>query len=220
MRAFAAARMSGLPVGGDAARDAARRELERPEYHRDDRGLVQRALHWLGERLGALFGGGTGNHAILLLLALVAAVALVLVIRAGVPARRRARRGDPPDAIDLLAAADSRDHRRAALQCEREGRRADALREWLRAAVATIEERGVLPPRPGRTGAATAREAGPALPVAAAALTAAMTAFEQVWFGGRPATDDDVSRARGAADAVGSARIVTHDVPAGFAAPW
>ena len=46
----------------------------------------------------------------------------------------------------------------------------------------------MLPPRPGRTGAATAREAGPLLPAAAADLAAATAAFDEVWFGGRAAT--------------------------------
>ena len=65
----------------------------------------------------------------------------------------------------------------------------------------------MLPPRPGRTGAATAFEAGPLLPVAADDLAAAMRAFDQVWFGGRPATDADVALGRSAADGVG---VVAH----------
>jgi hypothetical protein len=85
--------------------------------------------------------------------------------------------------------------------------------------VATIEERGVLPPRAGRTGAATAREAGPQLPAAAEQLRAATAAFDEVWFGGRPATDADVADARAAADAVVSARIVSAAAEPGLAVP-
>jgi hypothetical protein len=114
----------------------------------------------------------------------------------------------------------ARDHRRSARQFAADGRRAEALREWLRAAVQTIEDRGVLPPRPGRTGAAVAREAGPLLPAAAADLAATTTAFDEVWFGGRAATDADVARAEAAADAVLSARVGTGTpAPAGLAVP-
>ena len=62
------------------------------------------------------------------------------------------------------------------------------------------------PPRPGRTGAATAREAGAAAARAADELAAATAAFDEVWFGGRAATAADVARARAAADAVARAR--------------
>jgi Domain of unknown function (DUF4129) len=193
------------PVGGDAAQKAARAELEHGEYHRDDPGLVSRVLHWFGRRLDDVFNSGGSSHGLLLVLVVVAAVAIVFAIRAGVPSRSP-RLGHAAD-IDPLATVAARDHRRIAAQLTAEGRRAEALREWLRAAVATIEERGVLPPRPGRTGAATAREAGALLPTAAADLEAAMRAFDEVWFGGREATDHDVARAERAAEGVQSARI-------------
>jgi hypothetical protein len=87
--------------------------------------------------------------------------------------------------------------------------------------VQTIEDRGVLAPRPGRTGAATAREAGPVLPAAADALRMAVTAFDEVWFGGRAATDADVTVAQTAADAVLAARIESLSAPLGrYALPW
>lgn len=194
------------PVGGAAARRAARAVLRRAEYHRDDPGPVTRALHWIGRQLSKLLGGGGGGtHAILLVVLVLAVVALVFAIRAGV-ARRTAHAQRAPE-VDLLEASTARDHRRTAMRLTDEGRHAEALREWLRAAVATIAERGVLPPRPGRTGAATAREAGPLLPAAAAELSAAMQAFDEVWFGARAADDQDVRVARAAADAVESARI-------------
>lgn len=193
------------PVGGDAARRAAKAELAHREYHRDDPGLLARITHWVERRLADLLSGSGGTHALLLVLVVAAVIVVVLAVRAGAPARRH--QGDAADGLDPLAPVAARDHRRIAAQLTADGRRAEALREWLRAAVAAIEERGVLPPRPGRTGAATAREAGPLLPAAAPDLAAATQAFDEVWFGGRPATDADVAHARAAADAVQSTRL-------------
>lgn len=208
----------GNPVGGDAARNAATAELRRSEYHREQ-GYVSRVLHWIGDKLNSLFSGGSSaDHAMLLFAVIVLVVAIVLAVRAGAP--RRVTR-HPVDGDDPLAPVAARDHRRLAQQYTAEGRRAEALREWLRAAVQSIEDRGVLPPRPGRTGAATAREAGPALPAAAEALAAATAAFDEVWFGGRAASDADVEHGRAAADGAASSRIVaTTSTPTGIAVPW
>jgi hypothetical protein len=209
--------VSAGPVSGDAAQRAARSELDHREYHADDPGLTSRALHWIGRHLADLFHGGGGSHALLLAFVAIAAVLIIFAVRAGLP--QRAAHPDAATGVDPLAPVPARDHRRIAAQLAADGRRAEALREWLRAAVATIEERGVLPVRPGRTGASTAREAGPLLPTAAADLATATTAFDEIWFGGRDATDADVASAQAAADAVRTARLV-HGVEAdGLAVP-
>jgi hypothetical protein len=186
------------PVGGDAARRAAERELRRAEYHRDDPGLLDRAVRWLGRRIADLFSGSTAGNVTLLFVVLLAVVILALVVRAGPPAGRAPR----PATADPLAPSAAADHRRLAAEHEAAGRFAEALREWLRATVRTIEARGVLDPRPGRTGAATAREAGPLLPSVAAELAAAMAAFDAVWFGARPASAADAALAHRVADAI------------------
>lgn len=197
---------AGTPVGGSAAQQAAQAELRRAEYHRDDPGPIDRAIQWVARKLGELLAGGSGgSHAVLLLVLVFLVVGIVLVARAGRP--RPAKRTTAGSSDDPLAAAELVDHRRIAAQLTADGRFAEALREWLRAAVATIEERGVLAPRPGRTGSATAREAGPLLPDAAADLQAAMRAFDEVWFGGRAASAADAERAHAAADGVATARI-------------
>lgn len=207
------------PVGGDAAQRAARAELAHREYHRDDPGWVTRVVHWVGRRLADLFSGTGGAHALLIVGIVVAVAAVVLALRAGVPTRRGTG-GDAAE-LDPLAPVAARDHRRIAAALTADGRRAEALREWLRAAVASIEERGILPPRPGRTGAATAREAGPVLPAVAADLAAGMRAFDEVWFGGREATDADVAAGRAAADGVLTARVAAGaGRPGGIAIPW
>jgi len=209
--------IAGGPVSGDAAQHAARTELEHSEYHQDDPGIISRVVHWIGRHLAELFHGGGGSHALLIAFVAIAAVAIVFAVRAGLPLR--ATRLDTAAGVDPLAPVPARDHRRIAAQLAAEGRRAEALREWLRAAVATIEERGVLPARPGRTGAATAREAGPLLPAAAADLTTSTRAFDEVWFGGRDATDADVTSAQAAADAVRTARLVHGVETDGLAVP-
>jgi hypothetical protein len=51
-----------------------------------------------------------------------------------------------------------------------------------------MEERGVLESRPGRTADEAAAEGGAALPECAAGLRSAAQVFDDVWYGGRPAT--------------------------------
>lgn len=207
------------PVPGPDAQRAARELLRRAEYHRDDPSLLSRLGRWVLDRLDALFSGTAGSNAMLVLLILVAAVIIFAIVRSG-PPRRTTRRHDFGDE-DLLRPLAATDHRRLAAEFGAAGRLAEAVREWLRAAVQTIEDRGVLAPRPGRTGAATAREAGPMLPSAAADLREAMTAFDEIWFGGRAATERDAAIARAAAEEVQSARLVDAAVPTGgYALPW
>ncbi|MCW2646827.1 MAG: putative integral rane protein [Pseudonocardiales bacterium] len=211
--------MSFDPAGGSAAQRAAEAELRKPEYHRDDPDLLDRVLHWIGRRLNSLFDGSTGGSATLILLVLLLAAVIFAVVKAG-PPRRVARLAAPGDGDPLRPLA-ARDHRRLAAQFAAAGRRAEAMREWLRAAVQTIEDRGVLMPDPGRTGAATARQAGPLLPAAAPDLRAATGAFDEVWFGGRAAIDADVAVAQAAADGVLSARIERAlPGPNEYAVPW
>ena len=194
------------PISGPDARRAAREELSRNVYHRDGPSLPQRIVNWLLDRLAQLAGHASTPSGVAWLLVIVLIVGLIglAVWRAG-PLRRRI--GTPPADGDLLRAGGSVDHRALARQLADSGQFALAVREWLRAAVQTIEDRGVLDPRPGRTGAEVAREAGERLPEAETALRSATTAFEQIWFGRRPATLADVDRAQAAADAVRTARV-------------
>lgn len=192
------------PISGDAARRAAEAELKHAEYHRDDPGIVHRILTWIGDRLDSVVSGTPSGSVTIILLILLVAVIAFAVIRAGRPGRTaRARRaaGDP-------LAPDARiDHRRLAAEYERDGRLAESLREWLRATIETIENRGILDPRPGRTGAGLAREAGAVLPDLAGELDAVVDAFDAIWFGRRRAGVEDVARAHRIADAVRGARI-------------
>lgn len=209
--------MRADPVGGEAARRAAQQELRKRIYHRDDPGLLSRAVHWLGRRFDWLLGGSPGGSALIILVVLVAAVVIFALARAGPPRRVARRTAAELDRDGRLSAVD---HRELAEQFGAAGRLADALREWLRVGVATLEERSLLDPRPGRTAAEIARLGGSAIPAAAAPLQAAARVFDEVWFGGRPATSADVDIARGAADAVRLARSEPVDAAAtGYAVP-
>jgi hypothetical protein len=203
------------PIGGAAARRAAQSELRRTEYHRDDASLLTRFFDWLGHHLGSVGGDGNIAPATLVVVILLVAVIIFALVRAGRP--RRSTRAATVE--DPLAAHDSLDHRRLAVDLEQQGRLAEAVREWLRATVRTIEDRGVLDPRPGRTGASVAREAGTAMPAIAADLSAAVDAFDAVWFGRRAPTPADVATARQAAEQVRTARIERSLDPGGYAVP-
>jgi hypothetical protein len=202
-RLLATATVPG-PITGPAARDAARTELRRSEYHRDDPSVVSRVLDWIGRRLDSVVSGSPTGSATAILLVLLVGLIVFAVLRAGRP-RRLAR--SQALGLDPLAPDDLIDHRARALEQERAGRLDEALREWLRATIATIEARGLLEPRPGRTGATIAHDAGAVLPSIGAELAATVTAFDQVWFGRRPAVRADVEIAHRVADGARTARV-------------
>lgn len=174
----------------DKARDAAARELADPAYAAAGPNALERGFRWVTERIGELLaglGGGMpwqGAVAILLVVVLV----LVLIIRYW---RGRAVRnvvsvknvfGDSTMSAD--------EHREAAEDARRRGDLAEAIRERFRAVVRELEQRGVLVPRAGRTVDEVAAEAGDALPLLKDELRAAAWTFDDVWYGGRPATDE------------------------------
>ncbi|MGH8960932.1 MAG: DUF4129 domain-containing protein, partial [Jatrophihabitantaceae bacterium] len=140
------------PVPGPDAQHAVLEQLRKAEYHRDDPSYFDRIGSWILDRLDSLFSGSPAGNALLVLLVIVAAVVIFAIVRAGPPRTRSRQQGQD----DPLRPAATVDHRRRAAQFTADGKRAEALREWLRAAVQTIEARGVLAPRPGRTGAVTA----------------------------------------------------------------
>ncbi|PYC66468.1 hypothetical protein C7C46_31270 [Streptomyces tateyamensis] len=182
----------GVPVTvpRDAARDAAREELQKAEYHRHDPTPVQRAINWLWERFTSLLDrlggpGHSGTTGLVVFLVLFAAIAGLLWWRLGRPRRTAARdaalftgQGGPRTAAEHRAAAE----RHAAA-----GEWADAVREQLRALVRDLEERTLLDPRPGRTADEAAIEAGRRLPEHARELRTAARVFDDIAYGGRTA---------------------------------
>ncbi|WP_338022801.1 DUF4129 domain-containing protein [Allosalinactinospora lopnorensis] len=102
-------------------------------------------------------------------------------VPAGAAARRRLRHRRPLTAADHRAAADTH----AAT-----GEYAAAIRERLRAIARELEERAILPPRPGRTATELAAEAAATLPPQRDALYRAAAVFNDIAYGERPATAD------------------------------
>ena len=81
------------PLTRDAARDAARSELSRPEYAEAQPPLllrlVGRALRFVGDLLDRATGLGNGTVARVLLLLVLAGVVAVVLVRLGPLGRRR-----------------------------------------------------------------------------------------------------------------------------------
>ncbi|MCY0932000.1 DUF4129 domain-containing protein [Streptomyces sp. H27-H1] len=178
-----------LTIGREAAREAARHELSKPAYHRNDPGLFQRGLDHFWEWVGEIFdraSGATPGGALGLVAITVFALLLVAALwwRLGAPRRNPAR--TPADLFGdgLRSAAD---HRAAAEALAGEGRWSGAVQERMRAVVRSLEERTLLDPRPGRTADEAAAEAAVSLPSHAAALHAAARTFDDVTYGAHPA---------------------------------
>ncbi|MGZ4625583.1 MAG: DUF4129 domain-containing protein [Kineosporiaceae bacterium] len=176
-----------MPVQPDAAqgRAWARAELARPGY--DHPGLVRRALAWLLERVADLplpHGTGSALTGAALLVALAAVVAWA-VRQAGSPLASGRRPTGDVFADAVLTAAD---HRAAADRAAAAGDLRTAVLERFRAAVRELEERAIVAEQPGRTAGEAAAAAAAQLPELAGALAAAARTFDDVRYGGRPAT--------------------------------
>ncbi|WP_416975881.1 DUF4129 domain-containing protein [Streptomyces sp. 4F14] len=180
-----------LTTPRDPAREAARRELSRRLYHENDPNLVQRALDafwkWLGELFATASDATPGGPLGLAVVALaVLAVVGALWWRLGTPRRTPASLSDALFGDRVRSAAD---HRAAAEEHAAQGHWSQAVQERMRAIVRALEERALLDPRPGRTADEAAAEAGRTLPDHAARLHAAARAFDDVTYGGRPASE-------------------------------
>ncbi|WP_439656385.1 DUF4129 domain-containing protein [Lentzea sp. HUAS TT2] len=181
--------VSDVPVdlGRDEAREAAVRELSDPAYVSDDPNPLQRAIEWVLDRLGELFaeaGGMSGLTAFTVVVAVLVLVVIIIRLRVG-RTSRALRSGDKVFGSTVMTAAE---HRAAAEKAAAAGDLAEAVRERFRAVVRELEQRGVLDARAGRTVDEVAFEAGTALPVLAGDLRGAAVQFDDVWYGGRPAT--------------------------------
>jgi Domain of unknown function (DUF4129) len=222
---IAAQLAAAAPVGRDEARRAAERELSKGIYHRNEPGPVVRAfdavIDWIGRFLDRFTSGAPGGSlGPLVLLAIVLVIAAIVLWRTG-PIRRGARARSP--FVELSGDVDAAEHRRRADDHAAAGRFAEAVRERMRAIVRELETRGVLDPRPGRTADEVAQEAGTAVPTIAGDLRAAATTFDEVWYGGRPATpqsdalmrqaDDRLRRAPMVVATAGSPAVAGYQVP-------
>ncbi|WP_416983116.1 DUF4129 domain-containing protein [Streptomyces sp. T028] len=184
-----------LTIPRDPAREAARRELSKRLYHENDPSLLQRALNTLWDWISGLFGTASsatpgGTLGMLVVLAAVVAVVGALWWRLGTPRRQPASAAPLFDERPRTAA----EHRAAAEAHATQGHWNQALQERMRAVVRSLEERALLDTRPGRTADEAAAEAGRTLPAHSGRLRAAAHEFDDVTYGGRPATEQAYHR--------------------------
>jgi hypothetical protein len=194
-----AAMMVPDPIGRDQARELARRELDKPIYHRDEPSVLDKFFAKVGDWLDSLLrhasphgagGGGGGVIAMIVIVVLILAViGLVLWWARGGRNTKSAR-----DALLDGALSTAKNHRSLAEAHAAAGEWAEAIRERLRAIARSLEERVILEPRPGRTADELALEAGLALPEQAEELVLGVRVFDDVWYGDRPGTAEGYER--------------------------
>ncbi|MGK5628588.1 DUF4129 domain-containing protein [Streptomyces sp. URMC 123] len=186
-----------VTISRSDAREAAEPELDKPMYHRNEPGLFQRALDWLWRRVDDLFdtasGASPGGT-----VGLVVIVVLVLLLVVALRWRLGALRRTPSPAAALFdeGPRSAADHRATAERHAANHEWTHAVQERMRAIVRSLEERALLDPRPGRTADEAAAEAARTLPHHADRLTAAARTFDDVTYGGRPATEAAYLRLR------------------------
>ena len=207
-----------LDPSREVAREWARRELGDPAYARARPGWVTRLARWLLARLQDLQvpdGLAPGRTlGLVLLLVLLAGVVTMVLTRTG-PLRRAGRTNRAGAVLDEHRRG-AAEHRSLADEAAAAGRWTTAVRERFRAVARSLEERTVLDERAGRTALETATEAGGAMPAVSVDLRSAARLFDDVVYGGRPATaahdrqlrqlDDQVAAARPLLDPVAAPR--------------
>lgn len=176
-------------IDRDSAREAAERELSKPEYQEHQPGLPRRVLDWLAEQVDDLFSAA-GQLAAGGWLGILAVSLIVVLLLIALRLRLGAIRGAPADGGRgiLPTGPMSADHHRAAAdQFAADARWNEAVQERMRAVVRALEERSVLQARPDRTAGEAATDAGQALPALAPRLRDAARSFDEVTYGHRTA---------------------------------
>jgi hypothetical protein len=199
---------SGVTRSG--ARDAARAELRKPEYHYGDKSPVQEAIERVFDEIAEFFasavGIAPGGLPSLILMVLVI-VLFVVALRVGLgPTGLRDALTDRRKGARARSAAE---YRAEAELLAAAGEFKEAVRARFRAVIRELEERGVLDPRPGRTAGEIAREGSAAVPSIGADLAAAAATFDEAWYGRRTAGAAEYAAVRDADDRIRAARLAT-----------
>ncbi len=175
-----------VDISREDAQRLARLELAKPEYTRQEDSLVARILSWIGERVQDALNAA-GDVSPLAWFGLLGIVLLVALAAVAVRRRTGALTRSASEALFEGRERSAADHRRESERLADAGAYAEAVRERLRAIVRDLQERGIVDDLPGRTADEIAREAGAALPSAAADLRSAARVFDDIWYGGRTA---------------------------------
>ncbi|MEV6908639.1 DUF4129 domain-containing protein [Amycolatopsis sp. NPDC051071] len=179
-----------VDIDRDTARLRAAGELSGPAYQSAKPGWLSEAFTWVVEKLlrfletvdGAVPGG---IFAVVLLVVVVIVLVVVIRLRSG-PLATAAKAGR---AVFAGQRKTSGEHRKSADDAAARGDFDDAVRERFRAVVRSLEERALLDEKSGRTADEAAVEAGRLLPEVADLLRAGARLFDDVHYGGIPATE-------------------------------
>jgi hypothetical protein len=200
----------GTAVTRQEGQRLARTELSKAIYHpgvpvteRIER-AIERFLNGTGVTVPV------GWWAIVALAALLIIAIAAVLLRIGPVRRSRSRGMDPLLSPGQLSA---HDHRQKAEQMAAAGDHAAAIIESMRAIAVELEERGVLPPRVGRTANEFAAEAAQPLPGHAAGLREAARLFDDVRYGERAGTAADYQQVRELDVAIRAAKPLASAVP-------
>jgi hypothetical protein len=182
----------------ESARDEAIRELSDPRYAADDPTLLQRALQWVFRELGELLDDAAsvvpgGLWGVLILAIGIAALIVVLAIAGRRILGERGATAPSRALMDEVSDLDAATLRQLAAAAAAEGRWDEALLQRTRALVRGFEERGLLVGRPGRTADEAATEISALAPERGAELARAARWFDEVAFGHRAATAEQVA---------------------------
>jgi hypothetical protein len=125
---------------------------------------------------------------LLIIIAVVASLALLLIKRGR---GSGGARGGAESGLDIEPGRTADQFREDAARFAAAGEWAEAVRARLRAVVVTLEARGAIDPRPGRTAAEVASEAGAVRPELRDQLWKGALTFGEIWYGRRRATSAD-----------------------------
>jgi len=192
--------VSADPTGGparldpEAARQAARSILSRPEFARPPQNPLDRLRHWVGQRLSELLGSILGGHLTLIgwiVLLVVVAASVVLAARlVRLPRHRGSAAGMVVDGPRRHPA----DWLNEAAGCEARGDYLGALRARYRALLAELAHRGYVDEIPGRTTGEYRREVADALPLAAPEFDGITDLLEAAVYGAAPTGRAEAAR--------------------------
>ncbi|WET80664.1 DUF4129 domain-containing protein [Amycolatopsis sp. QT-25] len=183
--------LSEVPVDidRDTARLRAAEELAGQPYQAAKPSWLSQAFDWVLEKLFGVLetidsAVPGGIFAVVLLVVVLIVVIVVIRLKSG-PLATSVKSGRAVFAGQRKA---SGEHRKAAEEAASRGDFDDAVRERFRALVRSLEERALLDEKSGRTADEAAIEAGRLLPDVAAPLRAGARSFDDVHYGGIPAT--------------------------------
>lgn len=178
-------------------RDSADDILARPEYQPEQPSLLERAWNWINEQfaevLGSIFGTGGSYLVGWVLLAVLAGVLGWFLVRVMPRNRLRRKVDDPSVETDVRTTAGREDWLAQARAAEAAGNWREAVRARYRAMIAGLIDRQEVVDFEGATSGEYRRSFEPG-PPRSDSLDQATEAFEEIWYGGSPAAENDAGR--------------------------